>query len=79
MKACLDSEKDLASNINSEQAMQIWSQDVCSGRQQILLLSFSKIYAGKGTHTRCLPTPTETILHLIQSISGRNRNISTEN
>jgi len=39
----------------------------------------SKIYTGAGTHAPGLPVPTQAVLDLDPSVSGTNRNITTDN
>jgi len=39
----------------------------------------SKIYTGAGTHASGLPVPTQAVLDLVPSVSGTNRNITTDN
>jgi len=39
----------------------------------------SKIYTGAGTHAPGLPVPTQVVLHLVSSVSGTSRNITTDN
>jgi len=38
-----------------------------------------KIYTVAGTHAAGLPVPTEALLDLVPSVSGTNRNITTDN
>ena len=38
----------------------------------------SKIYSGAGTHAPGLPVPTQAVLDLVPSVSGRSRNITTD-
>jgi len=38
----------------------------------------SKIYTGAGTHAPGLPVLTQTVLDLVPSVSGTNRNITTD-
>jgi hypothetical protein len=39
----------------------------------------SKIYTGAGTRAAGLPVPTKAVLDLVPSVSGINRNITTNN
>jgi hypothetical protein len=39
----------------------------------------SKIYTGAGTHAPGLPVPAQAVLDLVPSVSGTNRNITTDN
>jgi len=39
----------------------------------------SKIYTGSGTHSPGLPVPTQAVLDLVPSVSGKSRNITTDN
>jgi len=39
----------------------------------------SKIYTEAGTHAPGLPVPTQAVLDLVPSVSGTNRNITTDN
>ena len=42
-------------------------------------LVYSKLYTGAGTHVPGLPAPTQAVLDLVPSVSGTNRNITTDN
>jgi hypothetical protein len=39
----------------------------------------SKVYTGADTHAPGLPVPTQALLDLVSSVSGTNRNITTDN
>jgi len=39
----------------------------------------SKIYTGSGTHSPGLPVPTQVLLDLVPSVSGKSINITTNN
>ena len=39
----------------------------------------SKVYMGADTHAPGLPVPTQAVLDLVSSVSGTNRNITTDN
>jgi len=39
----------------------------------------SKIYTGAGSHAPGLPIPTQAVLALVSSVSGTNRNITSDN
>jgi len=42
-------------------------------------LDSSKLYTGAGTHAPGLPVATQAVLDLVPSVSGTNRNITTDN
>jgi len=39
----------------------------------------SKIYTGAGTHSLGFPVPTQAVLDLVSSFSGKSRNITADN
>jgi len=51
---------------------------VLTDSKTFYLVSY-KIYTGTGTHAPGLPVPTQAVLNLVPSVSGTNRNITTDN
>jgi len=67
--------KQYISNKPSKYGINVY---VLADSKTIYLVS-SNIYTGAGTHAPGLPVPTQAVLDLVSTVSGTNRNITTDN